>query len=860
MATMQPTNGYGLLDADKGLSIDAPMEDMEIIMEEGATDDLPSLEEAMMDMVEIDPETGEIVVTTLDFAAGPAFGDNLAEYMDEADLASLGKEVVDKVEEDLRSRKPWYDRYVKGLQALGVYNADSSNEVLGTAEISHPLILEAGTQFQARAMSELFPATGPVKGAPIGDLTPAKFAIAERGQTYMNYQLTVEDRTYYDEQDLKYFRLPFSGSEFDKQYFCPIKKRNVSRWVRAENFVMSYYSPASLEDTPCYTEIVPMPHNDYRKLVRAGFYKDCELGEGSGEKPDGIKDVERVISDMQGEIKPATEINEEHTFYEQYVDKDLKGFEDPDGIALPYIITVDKDSSKVVGIRRNWRERDEDKKKRVWHTHKKFLPGFGAYGFGFIHVIGGLGEAATKILNILIDSGAFATLQGGFKSKDCKIKGEVTLTPGEWKDTEMTAEELAKSFYTPPFKEPSPVMNAVLGLLVDSGRRFAATTEVQVGDAATTGPVGTTVALIEQGSKVFSGIHKRIHKALGDEFMHLAELNGEHLPEVYPYETATGEQHVLKADFDARIDWMPVSDPNIFSSAQRIAMAQAGFQMAQGMPDIADRREAGLQVLKAMRFADPESILPKPATAETADPLTEGVLATLGRPLKAILTQNHQAHNMIHQMQMQQLPPPAQASMQAHIVEHTAMGMYLQAQQMFQTQLPPMNWGAKPNEQMTQPLPPEIEAQIAMQAAQQAQQMMQQQQQQAAAAEQAAQQPPPQQQEDPRIAEAEFAAKEQRKNQSFELDQQRKNAALAADVDRKDAMEGLSPALVKSASQFIAETGIQMSPRELALLAKVTGKPFIEVVSEVSRMLSGGQGAGPIPIVSEFAGRQQGYS
>lgn len=810
----------------------------------------------------IDPATGDVMMEMEETSLMPAmpmqFGDNLAELVEEDELETLGKTIIDWVEADLKDRKPWYDRYRKGLEAMGVYDPAETNETLNTAEIVHPLIIEAATQFQARAMAELYPPSGPVKCSPIGDPTQEKLDQATRVAGYMNYQLTVEDRTYYDERDQMLFRLSLSGSEFDKQYYCPVEKRVVSRWVRAENFVVPA-GTTSLQKAQHYTEIIDTDHNAYRRAVRAGFYRDVELGDGSEDKPEGLEDLERTVSEMQGEEdKPslAVEGNPKHVFYECHCEIDLPTFEDT--VALPYIITVDKDSGKVLGIRRNWKESDPDQRKRVWYTHKKFLPGFGFYGFGFIHAIGGLGEAATKILNILIDGGAFASLPGGFKSRDAKIKGEYEMTPGQWIDTEMSAEELNKAFFPFPTKEPSPVLQAVLGVCVDGGRRFAATTEVQVGDAATTGPVGTTVALIEQGSKVFSGIHKRLHKGSGDEFINIATLNGEHLPDSYPYASGDGQQYVLRQDFDERVDVLPVSDPNIFSSAQRIAMAQSAFQLTQAVPDLADRREAALEVLRAMRFPDPERMFPQPMQAERADPVTEGALAVLGRPLRAFLDQNHQAHLVTHQLQMQGLPPPLQPAMQAHIQEHMAMTLRLRYQQMMGVQLPPMNWGAQKGAPMTMPLPPQVEDQIAVMAAQASQQLMQQMQ-----AQQQAQQPqqgPAPQGEDPRVAEAAFAAEQDRKDAAFQADQARKDEAASAAVDRKDAMEGISPAMVKQASEFIAQTGIQMSPRMLALLSRETGMPFIETLKLVSQMMMQGQGAGPVPVSEHFNKREIGYT
>lgn len=683
--------------------------------------------------ITIDPETGEIVMEAEAGEAGDRedHGTNLAEFIDEAELDRIGQYIVDCVAVDEKSREPWYRRYREGLKNLGIYDLEDVAETIDAVGIKHPLLLEAATQFQARAMAELLPAEGPVKAGIYGDATDEIYEQGRRVEMYMNYQLTVEDRGYYDERDQMLFRLPFSGSEFDKQYFCPVKQRTLSRWVKAEHFVVPY-AACSLEDAPRYTQIIPdMTHNKYLKMVKAGFYRKCDLGMPGMDTDGGERQqLQDAIDELQGTEKPgaAHDSDQAHTFFETHIDYDLPGFEDPDGIALPYIVTVDKETAKVLSIYRNWREEDESREKRVWFTHKKMLPGFGFYGFGLIHTIGALGDTATKLMEILLDSGAFATLQGGFKSKDAKLKGNVVMTPGVWQDTEMTAEELARAFYTPPFKEPSETLFRLLGIVVEGGQRFAATTETMVGDAATTGPVGSMVAQIEQGSKVFSGIHKRLHKAFGDEFIHIAELNGENLPDVYPYYVRGVGQNVLRSDFDGRVDIVPVSDPNIFSAAQRLAIANTGLQAAQQFPDLADRREALRGVLEAARHPNIDKILPPEDMPVSADPVTEAALILKGKPIKAEMWQDHAAHNMVHGMILQMLPPEMQPVMQAHMQEHEAMRIVMMMQQRMGVMLPPIDFQAKQATSMVQGLPPEMENQLAMLAGQAAQQMMTEQQ------------------------------------------------------------------------------------------------------------------------------------
>ena len=778
------------------------------------------------------------------------FNSNLVACMDEEDADEMGSKILEMVKTDIEARKPWYEKLKKGMERLGVYDPDAGAST-GIAKVSHPLLLEAATQFQARAMTELLPPGGPVKAASVGKDSPELIAQGERVSGYMNYQLVYEDRNYYDERDQMLFLLPFTGSEFDKQYCDPVTKKVVSRWVRCDDFVVPY-NTKNLQEAPRYTHIIRRTGAVLRAQMAAGFYHDVDLGDPV-DSDASVAPLTIKLNELDGQEKTTTlDDDKEYTLYEVHIDYDVPGLEEPQ--QLPFVATIDSDTGKMLGLYRNWREPDPLKLKRVWFTHKKFLPGFGFYGFGLLHCIGNLGDAASDILRILIDSGAFATLQGGFKSIDAKMKGDVELIPGVWNDTEMTAEELSRAFYTPPWKEPSQVLENLLGTLVSAGQKFASTTETMTGDAATTGPVGTMVAQIEQGSKVFSGIHKRLHKAFGDEFIHIAELNGENLPEAYPYRMSDDSQFVLRSDFDSRVDIMPVSDPNIFSSAQRIAMGQAALQLATQLPDLGDRREAAVQLLTAMRFPNPEKIFPKPTEAARADPLSEGSLLLMGRPIKAYVDQDHPSHITVHMGQMQGLPQPNQPLMQAHIFEHMAMEQYKKFAGMG-LPLPPLKWDAEKKEAMMPPLPPEMENQLAVASAKAMEQVLAEEKQKQAEAE-AAQKAPqggadPEQQA--QMKAALHQQTQQQKDEAFQKDQARKDAALAAQVDRQDALEGVSPTLVKQAQEFISQQNLQMSPRELAVMSKALGAPFAKVVEALSRMQQGGQGAGPIPILTDFS-------
>lgn len=771
--------------------------------------------------------------------------ENLAEKIDEDVLDKIGNEIVAAVESDIESRKPYYKKFVDGITALGI-NFDESaerSEVFGS--ITHPLLIEAATQFQARAMAELFPPDGPVKTRVLGESTPELVAQAQRVQDFMNYQLVYEDPLYYEESDQLLFMLPFSGSEFRKQYYDKSTNKIISRWVRNEDFII-HYGASSLEQCPRYAHRLRLEVNEIKRLQKVGHFRQIPLtDEATNEDNDvaeKIKKIDGIIVQTENDAGP-------RVLYEVHIDYDLPGYEED--ISLPYIITVDSETRKIYSIYRNWSENDETRTKRIWFTHYKFLPGFGFYGFGLLHTIGSLGEVATRILQILLDAGAFSAVPGGFKTKDAKLPADIIIEPGVWKDVEATAEELARAFFTPNFSGPPETLFSLLGAITDLGRRFAATTEVMVGDAATTGPVGTTLALVEQGSKVFSGIHKRLHRALLREFQHIAQLNFEQLDETeYPFNVNGVEKTVFKTDFDGRVDVIPVSDPNIFSHAQRVAMAQAVFQIATQMPDVANRRKAAVSLLQAMRVPNIEEIFPEKAQAERADPVTEIVFASLGRPLRAYLDQNHQAHIMVHMsaLQTQQVPPHAVPILQAHIAEHMAMAVYMQMQQMG-IKLPPLNWQAEPHESMSVPLPVEFENMIAMQAAQMMQMMMQQ-------------MPPPQQQNAQqgnadKIMAAQIAAQTQKeinalnaqmKQQSDLIKAQTKQAETAANMQAQKEQQAIDynkfiTQLALEREKFMHERAMDIAEyrKELMEMQNRLKEEFRAMIDELKESKRGGE-------------------
>lgn len=681
--------------------------------------------------VEIDFDGGE-GNAPLDPAQAP-FDANLAEYIDESELDRIGQEVCEATEADLESRQEWLRRFQKGMELLGVVESSANLGVLRHAkEVSHPLIAEAIVQYQARAIAEHFPPEGPVKTVVVGKKTPEREQQADRAGGYMNYQLMVEDRTYFAETDQGYFLQGMEGSFFKKVYRDELTRRNVSRLVMARDFIVPYWA-TSLHSAPRYTHILPYSQNDVRKLQAGGFYRECELSIPTGEPAQGHESAVRAQDKLEGK-QPSEQIEEDrpHLVYEQHREIDLKGFEDVDqetgettGIELPYIVHVDRDSMKVLAIYRNWEEQDPQRAKRVRFAHYKLLPGPGFYGLGFIHIIGGLGAAATGILRLIMVTAAFAGAGGGFKTKEgAKVPGSIEVEPGVFKDlSELSHDELKKAFFQPDFKQPPEALFKVLGLVTEAGKSFASTTEAMTGEGPATGPVGTMVALIEQGSKVYSGVHLRSHMAAGEEYRLLAELNGEYLPDEseggYPYEVPGEDRSVFAEDFGPEVDVVPVSDPNIFSATQRIAIGQTLLELADRYPGDIARTPALRRFLAAMRVPDIDELLIK-REIPRYDPVTENAMLILGRPVRAHIDQDHEAHMMVLGQVLQDttLPDPVKAGAAAHYAEHQAMKWMAEASQMMGlNQAIPLDLSAEPGEPMAQIMPPQIERVVSRRAA-----------------------------------------------------------------------------------------------------------------------------------------------
>ena len=656
---------------------------------------------------------------------------NLAEELDEKEVAKVGKDLVRAYEDDKSSRKNWEDQYSKGLRMLGVIVEDRQDPFPGASGVHHPLLAEAATQFQARAIAEMFPAGGPVKTQIIGKTTDKKLEQAQRVQDFMNFQVTQEIPDYFNELDQMLFYLALAGSAFKKIYFDNTLDRICSKFVPAEEFVISMEN-TDLETADRYTQVMKLTRTEIRKHQISGYYKDVPLtksdpntGATSGDM------VEQTLQRLEG-MTPSM-ASKIHTLLEVHTNIDLG--EDEDELALPYIITIDYESQRVLSIRRNWKEEDSLKRKRTYFIHYKYLPGLGFYGFGLIQMIGGLQHASTGALRALLDSAAFANLNGGFRAKGARIEGgDITISPGEWVEVEAYGDDLRKSFIPLPFKEPSPTLLQLLGVLTESGRRFASIADAMIGDSAGSGPVGTTIALIEQGSKVFSAIHKRIHQAQGREFKLIYELNGEYLDDEYSFEVIGENKKIRRKDFSASISVVPVSDPNIFSQAQRIALAQTGLQLARETPDVVDVKEATRRFLQALSIPDYMDLIIEDEDTPRRDPVSENMAILNTMPIQVFEDQDHQAHMQVHSQFMNDPRfggnPEAKErlypAMLAHIGQHMA---YLYQQQM-QASVPegnPISSGDFNRELDNEPskeISIEEENRIAANAAQAAQQLM----------------------------------------------------------------------------------------------------------------------------------------
>lgn len=638
--------------------------------------------------IEVEQEDGAVIIEL-----GPPeeeemdFYGNLAEKISTTELSSIASQLLSEYDSNKASRQEWEDAYADGLELLGLNYEERNEPFRGATGVTHPLLAEAATQFQAQAFNELLPPSGPVRTAVIGEETREKQQQAQRVQEFMNYYITDVMEEYTPDMDQMLFYLPLAGSAFKKVYYDETKKRAVSCFVPAENLVVPY-NTSDLESCPNITQTFTMPMNDLRKKQVSGFYRDVPMSSSQG-ITDDIDQIQQEISGMY-----AGNVDYDCTLLECHVDLDLDGFEDmsedgcPTGIKIPYVVTISQDSGQVLSIRRNYYEGDEDKKKINYFVHYKFLPGFGFYGLGLIHTIGGLSRTATAALRQLIDAGTLSNLPAGFKARGLRIRDDDDpLQPGEFRDVDAPGGAIKDSLMPLPFKGPDGTLFQLLGFVVQAGQRFATITDLKVGDGNQQAAVGTTVAMLEQGSRVMSAVHKRMHYAMRCEFKLLSRVMYESLPDEYPYAVEGRDAEIKAMDFDERVDVIPVSNPNVFSQAQRIALAQTKLQLAQAAPEMHNMHEVLSDMYQALGVRDSDRILKRLPEEEIVpkDPAQENIDSLDGVTLQAFEGQDHMSHMMAHLIFaasgiVQQMPALAM-TLQKHVMEHVQISAQEQAMQ-----------------------------------------------------------------------------------------------------------------------------------------------------------------------------------
>ena len=651
-----------------------------------------------------------------------AFDGNLADVIDSSVLGRISSDLVGSIEDDLSSRQDWEDTYKQGLEFLGMKTEERTEPFEGSSGVVHPLLAESVTQFQAQAYRELLPANGPVRTQVIGAQNEMLVKQAERVKDYMNYQITYEMEEYDPELDQMLFYLPVVGSTFKKVYRDPLKQRAVSKFIHAEDLIVPYGTP-DLASSPRITHRISMDSNEVRKLQLAGFYRDIDIP-SDGSYGEQMNEVQESIDDIQG-VHPSN-ASSDLTLYEVHTDLDIEGFEDigmdgePTGLKLPYIVTILEDTNEILSVRRNYPENDPMKRAQKYFVHYKFLPGLGFYGLGLTHMIGGLAMASTSLLRQLIDAGTLANLPAGFKARGARIRDEDSpIQPGEFRDIDVVGQTLQASLMPLPFKEPSGTLYNLLGTLVDAGRRFASMADMKVGEMSGETPVGTTMAIMERGTKVMSAIHKRLHYSQKMEFKLLSNIFAQDL-QPYPYMASKEFGPEVKAqDFDERIDVLPVSDPNIFSMSQRIALAQSELQLVQSNPEIhggpMGLYQAYRKMYEALGVTNIDAILPPPPPPPPpANAAKENQNALMGMPLQAFPEQDHQAHIEAHMAVMStpamQLNPASIVALQGHIQEHIGLMAEKQAQAQVMERIPPeVQQNPEQMQMMMQQIKPQID-------------------------------------------------------------------------------------------------------------------------------------------------------
>ncbi len=757
---------------DKGL-YQAPLG-----LEALAEDDPQALEIEIVDPEEVNISTdGMEISLTKGEATEESFDANLAEFIPDSVLAGLSEDMSEDIDNDKNSRKEWEKMYVEGLKLLGLQIEERTEPWNGACGVFHPMITEAVVRFQSETITETFPAQGPVRTKILGKETPQVKEAAVRVEDDMNYELTEVMTEYRPEHERMLWSLPATGSAFKKVYFDPNLDRQVSMFIPAEDVILPY-GATDLDTCHRVTHVMRKTKNDIIKLQQAGFYLDIELPDALPQKDDiqRAKDKETGFTDLN---------DERYVLYECHVDLNIEGYEDkdkdgePTGIALPYVVTMIKDTKTILSIRRNWKEDDKLKLKRQHFVHYQYIPGFGAYGFGLFHLIGGFAKNATAIMRQLVDAGTLSNLPGGLKSRGLRIKGDDTpIAPGEFRDVDVASGNIRDSILPLPYKEPSRVLYELLSTIVDEGRRFAATADIKVSDMSAQAPVGTTLAILERQLKVMTAVQARVHNALKREFKLLKELIRDYTDEDYDYAPEYGTKKAKRADYDL-VDLIPVSDPNAATMSQRVVQYQAVIQMAQMAPDIYNLPELHRSMLNVLGIKNAEKLVPLPDDQKPKDPVAENMAIIKCEPVKAFVYQDHESHIKVHMaaaqdpiiQQMVGQNPKAQqiqAAMAAHIAEHVAFAYRQKIEQQLGMALPPEQ----------ENLPPEVELGLSQLMAQAAQQVLQENQ--AKAAQQQAQQA----QQDP-LVQMQMQELEIKKGE-LELKKQKMAIDAAAQADKLD--------------------------------------------------------------------------
>ena len=683
--------------------------------------------------VEIEPEEGD-----------DKFNENLAEVIDDKELSSLANDLIADVDSDISSRKDWIQTYVDGLELLGMKIEERTEPWPGACGVYHPLLSEALVKFQAETMMATFPAAGPVRTEIVGKETPEKKEAATRVQADMNNQLTNKMTEYRPEHERMLWGLGLSGNAFKKVYLDPSLGRQVSMFIPAEDVVVPY-GASNLETAERVTHVMRKTKNELTKLMVGGFYREVELGD----PVDTFDEVEKKIAEKMG-FRASSD--DRFKLLEMHINLDLPGFEDkddkgkPTGIALPYVVTLEKNTQTVLAIRRNWHPDDESKQKRNHFVHYSYIPGFGFYAFGLIHLIGAFAKSGTSIIRQLVDAGTLSNLPGGFKTRGLRVKGDDTpISPAEWRDVDVSSGALKDNIMPLPYKEPSQVLSALLGVIVEEGRKFAGAADLQISDMSAQAPVGTTLAILERSLKMMSAVQARIHYAMKQEFVLLRDIIRDYTPEEYDYEPEEGSPRAKKGDYDL-VTVIPVSDPNAATMAQKVVQYQAVLQLAQTAPQIYDMPYLHRQMLEVLGITNAEKLVPMPDDQKPRDPVSENMAILKGEPVKAFIYQDHQAHIAVHMSAMQDPKiaqvmgqnPQAQSLMaaaMAHIQEHIAFEYRKQIEEQAGVPYP------EPDAKMDEA----TEVQISRLAAAAAQQLLQKNQ------SEAAQQKAQQIQQDPRV-------------------------------------------------------------------------------------------------------------